>query len=87
MRAIPRAAGLVAIALAPAITPVTPASASDAGWEFCAQVYFKGAAEPSCNYRTLAQCQAAISGLGGSCFENPYPRSASKPLAKSAKRQ
>lgn len=85
MRAIPRAAGLVAILALPAMTTATPVSAADAGWEFCSQVYLKGAAEPTCNYRTLAQCQAAISGLGGTCFENPYPRPVSKPLANRRK--
>ena len=64
-----------------------PAGASDAGWEVCSLVYLKGAAEPSCNFRTHAQCQAAISGLGGSCFDNPYRKPASKPLAKKSNRQ
>ena len=47
---------------------------ADAGWEFCSLIYLKGAAEPECNFRTFAQCQAAISGLGESCITNPYPR-------------
>lgn len=66
---------------------VGAANASDAGWAVCSVVYLKGAAEPSCNFRTHTQCQAAISGLGGTCIDNPYPRPASKPLAQRRKRQ
>lgn len=81
-------ARLLAIALAvPAVAFVTSARASDAGWEFCSLVYLKGGADPMCNYRTLAQCQAAISGLGGSCFENPYRKATDKPLARKNQRQ
>lgn len=79
---------MLAIALAlPALAFVAPARASDAGWEFCSLVYLKGGADPMCNYRTLAQCEAYISGLGGSCFANPNRKPASKPLAKKTQRQ
>lgn len=65
----------------------TPAVASDAGWEFCSLVYLKGGADPVCNYHTLAQCQAYISGLGGTCYENPNRKPVSRPQAKNSRRQ
>lgn len=89
MRTLQRTApGLTAAALAlSSMMAAAGANASDAGWEVCSLVYLKGAADPSCNYRTHAQCQAAISGLGGSCFDNPYRKPASKPPAKKSSRQ
>lgn len=80
MRAMMLAATGLALLLP--LTAAELAGASDAGWEVCSLVYLKGAADPSCNYRTHAQCQAAISGLGGSCFDNPYRKPAGRPLAK-----
>lgn len=59
------------------------AKASDAGWEFCSLVYLKGGADPMCNFRTLAQCEASTSGLGGTCMRNPNPRPVSRPVQKS----
>lgn len=84
MRATTIATGLITALL---IGGTAPAIASDAGWEFCSLVYLKGGADPMCNYRTRAQCEAYISGLGGSCFENPNRKPAGKPLAKNSKRQ
>jgi hypothetical protein len=46
-----------------------PAKA-DANAAFCLYLYGKTDAF-ECNYYTLAQCQAAASGRGGSCAANP----------------
>lgn len=67
--------------------PAKFASASDAGWEFCSLVYLKGGADPVCNYRTFEQCQAAISGLGGTCIQNPYFRVKKQPESSARSRR
>lgn len=60
---------------------------ADAGWEFCSLIYLKGGAEPACNFRTFEQCQASISGLGGTCVKNPYPRLTKQQTAPKDKRR
>ncbi|WP_291869850.1 DUF3551 domain-containing protein [Bradyrhizobium sp.] len=51
-----------------------PAKA-DANAAFC--LYLSGRTDArECNYYTLAQCQAAASGGGGSCTANPVAASA-----------
>jgi hypothetical protein len=56
-------AGLFAMALA-AIT--TPASAAD----YCRQDAISGMR--SCSYVSLEQCQAMSSGIGGTCYRDPF---------------
>ena len=56
-------AGLWAVALV-AIT--TPASAG----EYCGQDVISGMR--SCSYATLEQCQAMSSGIGGTCYRDPF---------------
>lgn len=49
---------------------------ADANLPVCAQTY--GNSEGiSCNYANYEQCRAYVSGLAGSCIDNPYFRSRS----------
>ena len=56
-------AGLWAIAL---VATATPAAAA----EFCRQDAISGMR--SCGYATIEQCQAMSSGIGGTCFRDPF---------------
>jgi hypothetical protein len=56
-------AGLFAMALAAA---ATPASAAD----YCRQDAISGMR--SCGYATIEQCQAMSSGIGGTCYRDPF---------------
>jgi hypothetical protein len=56
-------AGLFAMALA---AVATPASAG----EYCRQDAISGMR--SCSYATLEQCQAMSSGVGGTCYRDPF---------------
>ena len=59
-------AGLCAMALVAIATPTTPASAA----EFCRQDAISGMR--SCGYATIEQCQAMSSGIGGTCYRDPF---------------
>lgn len=50
----------------PASTPLR----ADAGAQFCATFINAGGPFTRCDYYTFAQCQAALSGIGGSCDVN-----------------
>jgi hypothetical protein len=56
-------AGLWAMAL---VAIATPASAAD----YCRQDAISGMR--SCSYATLEQCQAMSSGIGGTCYRDPF---------------
>jgi hypothetical protein len=56
-------AGLWAMAL---VAVATPASAA----EFCRQDAISGMR--SCGYATIEQCQAMSSGIGGTCYRDPF---------------
>jgi len=56
-------AGLFAMALA---TITTPASAA----EYCRQDAISGMR--SCSYVSIEQCQAMSSGIGGTCYRDPF---------------
>ena len=56
-------AGLWAMAL---VAIATPASAA----EYCRQDAISGMR--SCGYTTIAQCQAMSSGIGGTCYRDPF---------------
>jgi hypothetical protein len=51
---------------------------ADANAAVCAQTYGKSDGL-ACNYATYEQCRAAVSGLAGSCIDNPYLRGGPKP--------
>ncbi len=48
------------------LTVATPASAA----EFCRQDATSGMR--GCGYVSMEQCQAASSGIGGTCYRDPY---------------
>ena len=56
-------AGLFAMALAAVATPASAA-------EYCRQDAISGMR--SCSYATLEQCQAMSSGIGGTCYRDPF---------------
>jgi Protein of unknown function (DUF3551) len=56
-------AGLWAMAL---VAVATPGSAA----EFCRQDAISGMR--SCGYATIEQCQAMSSGIGGTCYRDPF---------------
>ena len=56
-------AGLWAMAL---VAIATPASAAD----YCRQDAISGMR--SCSFATLEQCQAMSSGIGGTCYRDPF---------------
>lgn len=56
------------------VSGAIPAKA-DAKAAFCLYLYGRTDAG-ECNYFTLAQCQAAANGAGGSCTANPIAASA-----------
>jgi hypothetical protein len=56
-------AGLWAMAL---VAAATPASAA----EYCRQDAISGMR--SCSYATIEQCQAMSSGVGGTCYRDPF---------------
>ena len=51
------------------VSGATPAKA-DVGAAFCLNNYGTTGGVGECNYYTLAQCQAASRGIGGSCVAN-----------------
>jgi Protein of unknown function (DUF3551) len=66
---------MFAIAITASATFGTTSARADANAPFCATTYgMGGSAGTACNFYTLAQCQATISGVGGSCSSNPYLR-------------
>ena len=67
MRAIPFALiTIFALSL-----PTTPAAADSAG-SWCAN-YGTGHSGTDCNFKSMEQCHASLSGLSGFCAPNPYP--------------
>lgn len=40
-------------------------------WPWCAQYTGKGGST-NCGFASWKQCQLAVSGVGGWCYENPY---------------
>ncbi|WP_291866144.1 DUF3551 domain-containing protein [Bradyrhizobium sp.] len=49
---------------------------ADANLPVCAQTYGKSDGI-SCDYASYEQCRAYVSGLAGSCIDNPYYRAGS----------
>lgn len=57
----------------------TPARA-EIQYPWCAEYGGNDANATNCGFSTLAQCRATISGMGGSCYENPlYTAAATRP--------
>ena len=71
---------LTAMSLVAIITAGTEPGRADANAPVCAQTYGKSDGI-ACNYANYEQCRAAVSGLAGSCIDNPYPRATPNPAA------
>jgi hypothetical protein len=61
---------VMAAAFAASFTTSNPANAA-AQWPWCAQYTGKGGST-NCGFASWRQCQLAVSGVGGWCYENPY---------------
>ncbi len=61
------------------VTIATPAAAA----EYCRQDAISGMR--SCSYYTIEQCQAMSSGIGGTCYRDPFLPAASSALAYAPK--
>jgi hypothetical protein len=61
--------GFAALALTTLLAGA-PAQAADE-WPWCAYYGALGMGATNCGFATRAQCQAAISGVGGFCQTNP----------------
>ena len=68
-----------------AFTSAKPALA-DANAPVCAQTYGKSDGL-SCNYISYDQCRAFVSGVGGSCIDNPYRNGALAEMPRARKRR
>jgi len=66
---------LFAMAVAATATLGTTSARAAANAPFCATTYgMGGSAGTACDFYTFAQCQATVSGVGGSCSNNPIFR-------------
>ncbi len=66
---------MLAIAIAASATLGTTSARAAANAPFCATTYGMGGdAGTACDFYTYAQCQAQVSGVGGSCSPNPNYR-------------
>jgi hypothetical protein len=74
-------AGLVALAPGDGV-----AQTYSPGYPVCLYAYRWGGSDVDCSYTTLAQCQAAVSGRGGTCMNNPYLANAQMPGAPTGRR-
>lgn len=59
---------LLFASVALAALSTVPASAKDYTW--CQRSRATGG-EPQCSFNSYRQCQATVSGIGGSCVKNP----------------
>jgi uncharacterized protein DUF3551 len=62
------------VVLSALIVAASPAAAQYAPWCF-SEVGRTGSGATTCTFHTYAQCMETQSGIGGICFQNPYPRS------------
>lgn len=73
--------GAALLALATLVLAAPPAHA-EIYYPWCAQ-YGSGNNASNCGFSTLEQCRWAISGNGGSCYENPFYLAEKKPARPS----
>ncbi|MFB9267923.1 DUF3551 domain-containing protein [Bradyrhizobium erythrophlei] len=63
---------LALLALGTVASAPAAAQTFDTTSPFCKHNYRWGGEDVDCGYTSLAQCQAAASGLGAICVNNPY---------------
>jgi Protein of unknown function (DUF3551) len=61
------------VVLSALLATASPAAAQYAPWCF-SEMDRGGSGATSCIFYNYAQCMATASGIGGTCFQNPYPR-------------
>jgi hypothetical protein len=54
-------------------------------WPWCSQ-YGRPSYATSCAFSSYEQCWATVWGIGGYCYQNPYPPPATARPAKSSRR-
>ncbi|MFK4722129.1 hypothetical protein ABIE89_003229 [Bradyrhizobium niftali] len=74
--------GIVVLAGAACLEPTEPVAAHD--YAFCRQDASSGMR--SCDFETMEQCLAMISGRGGSCTRDPYLTQSGQSYAYAPKR-
>jgi hypothetical protein len=62
--------GLAALATVPALDAALTEAQAYPVYPWCA--YYSGRGGTNCYFSTFAQCQAAVSGVGGTCSQNPF---------------
>jgi hypothetical protein len=67
-----------------AFDAASPVSAQGA---WCAQYSGSHGGATNCGFYTLAQCQAAVSGVGGFCSPSPYYYPNQQPVPRQLRRQ
>ena len=60
------------VVLSALFAAASPAAAQYAPW-CMSEVGRAGSGATTCIYYSFAQCMATQSGIGGICFQNPYP--------------
>ena len=68
------------------LAATAPAQAEEP-YRWCAEYASNdGSGGVNCGFDTLAQCRATISGIGGTCYENPaYPAPRPKPKKRNTR--
>jgi len=61
------------VVLSALFASASPAAAQYAPWCF-SEVGRTGSGATTCTFYSYAQCMATAGGIGGICFQNPYPR-------------
>jgi hypothetical protein len=62
--------GLAALAAVPAVDMLTATAQAYPVYPWCAN--YSGRGGTNCYFSTWAQCQAAVSGVGGYCSQNSF---------------
>jgi Protein of unknown function (DUF3551) len=66
---------IMTAALAFATVMMMAPSAADAApyWPWCSRYYWPRGGAISCAFVSWEQCMETVSGIGGLCYQNPYP--------------
>lgn len=70
------------LAIVATATLGAPTARAGANAPVCATTYGMGGAVTQCDFATYAQCMATISGVGGSCSDNPHYSFARTPRSR-----
>ena len=74
-------AGLLAVVISTAMLMVASPASAEVFYPWCAIYRGSGGGGTNCGFVTWSQCMAAISGVGGTCYENlADPRPGDRPV-------